>query len=93
MCFPVRDIADRETFLENKESTIMDVLIGFFIILIALFVISLIFTGGGLLGWVLEGIAKALGLLLEGWGKLFSNAIGCLVWIFLAILGLVALCS
>lgn len=71
----------------------MDVLIGIFLILFVIFVIALLFTGGGLLGWVLEVIAQALGLLAEGWGKLFSNVIGCLAWIFLAILGLVALCS
>ena len=71
----------------------MDVLIGIFLILFVIFVIALLFTGGGLLGWVLEVIAQALGLLMEGWGKLFSNVLGCLFWIFIAILCLLAFSS
>lgn len=59
---------------------------GIFLILVVLIVIALLFTGGGLLGWVLEVIAQALGLLIEGWGKLFSNVLGCLFWLFVAIL-------
>ena len=66
---------------------------GIFLILLVLIVIALLFTGGGLLGWVLEGIAQVLGLLIEGWGKLFSNMLGCLFWIFIAVVCLLTFFS
>jgi len=45
-------------------------------------VIGILFTGGGLLGWILEGFSKIIELLFEG----NMNCIGCffriLFWLF-----------
>lgn len=37
----------------------------------------IIFTGGGILGWLLHGLGAIFELLLEGW----SSVLGCLFWI------------
>ncbi len=50
-------------------------------------VILIIFTGGGILGWILKGIGEIINLLAEGW----SNIFGCLFWIFVVLLILVGL--
>ena len=57
------------------------VIIGFVV------VILVVFTGGGILGWVLKGIGEIFNLLAEGW----SNIFGCLFWIFVVLLILVGL--
>jgi hypothetical protein len=56
-------------------------IIGILLILLA------IFTGGGILGWILRGIQGIFSLLAEGW----SNIFGCLFWVFIIILVLVGL--
>lgn len=56
-------------------------IIGILIILLA------IFTGGGILGWILRGIQGIFSLLFEGW----SNIFGCLFWVFIILLVLVGL--
>lgn len=48
-------------------------------------VVLVIFTGGGILGWILKGIGEIINLLAEGW----SNIFGCLFWIFVVLLILV----
>ena len=57
------------------------VIIGFVV------VILVVFTGGGILGWVLKGIGEIINLLAEGW----SNIFGCLLWFFIGLLILVGL--
>ena len=56
-------------------------IIGILLILLA------IFTGGGILGWILRGIQGIFSLLAEGW----SNIFGCLFWVFIILLVLVGL--
>lgn len=56
-------------------------IIGILLILLA------IFTGGGILGWILRGIQGIFSLLAEGWSNIFS----CLFWVFIIILVLVGL--
>lgn len=56
-------------------------IIGILLILLA------IFTGGGILGWILRGIQGIFSLLAEGW----SNIFGCLFWAFIILLVLVGL--
>ena len=56
-------------------------IIGILLILLA------IFTGGGILGWILRDIQGIFSLLAEGW----SNIFGCLFWVFIIILVLVGL--
>jgi hypothetical protein len=60
------------------------------LIIIGLIVVILaIFTGGGILGWVLKGIGKIFELLFEGWGSCL-RVIG---WIILILIFLLALAS
>lgn len=47
----------------------------------------IIFTGGGLLGWVFHGLGAIFELLLEGWG----SCLRVIVWIILIILFLLVL--
>jgi hypothetical protein len=56
--------------------------------IIGLIVLGLaIFTGGGILGWMLKGIGEIIDLLTEGW----SNIFGCLMWAFIVLLILAGL--
>lgn len=50
-------------------------------------VILVVFTGGGILGWMLKGIGEIIDLLTEGW----SNIFGCLMWAFIVLLILAGL--
>lgn len=50
-------------------------------------VIFVVFTGGGIFGWLLHGIGKIFSLLAEGWSNIFS----CLFWVFIVLLILVGL--
>lgn len=47
----------------------------------------IIFTGGGLLGWIFKGIGAIIDLLLDGWGSCFR----VVAWIILILLFLLAL--
>jgi hypothetical protein len=49
--------------------------------------ILIIFTGGGILGWLFKGIGTIFEFLLEGWG----SCLRVLVWIVLIILFLLAI--
>jgi len=51
--------------------------------------ILIIFTGGGLIGWVFKGIWTIFEFLLEGWG----SCLRVVVWITLILLLLLALAS
>lgn len=56
--------------------------------IIGIIVLALIvFTGGGILGWLFKGIGAIFNLLLEGWGSCFR----IVVWIVLILLFLLAL--
>jgi len=48
-----------------------------------------IFTGGGILGWLLEGLGAIFEFLLEGWG----SCLRVIVWIILIIILILALAS
>ena len=48
-------------------------IIGFIVLVL------IIFTGGGLLGWVFHGLGTIFELLLEGW----STCLGVIIWIFI----------
>jgi len=52
-----------------------------------LVLILIIFTGGGILGWLLKGIGAVFELLLDGWG----SCLRVVVWIILIFLFLLAL--
>jgi len=52
-------------------------------------IIAVVFTGGGLLGWVFKGIGKIFEFLFEGWGSCL-RVIG---WIILILIFLFALAS
>ena len=52
-----------------------------------LVLILIVFTGGGILGWLLKGIGSVFELLLEGWG----SCLRVVVWIIIIILFLLAL--
>jgi len=58
-------------------------IIGIIVLIIA------IFTGGGILGWLLKGLGAVFEFLLEGWG----SCLRVIVWIFLIILLLMALAA
>ncbi len=60
---------------------------GILVIIGIIVVILVVFTGGGILGWILKGIGEIINLLAEGW----SNIFGCLFWIFVVLLILVGL--
>ena len=49
--------------------------------------ILIIFTGGGLLGWLLHGLGAIFEFLLEGWG----SCLRVIFWIVLIIFFLMAL--
>jgi hypothetical protein len=56
--------------------------------IIGIFVLVLIvFTGGGILGWLLKGIGAIFELLLEGWG----SCLRVVAWIVLILFLLLAL--
>lgn len=54
-----------------------------------LVLILVIFTGGGILGWIFKGIGSIFELLLDGWG----SCLRVIVWIILILLFLMALVS
>jgi hypothetical protein len=49
--------------------------------------ILVIFTGGGILGWIFNGIGSIFELLLDGWGSCLK-VIAWIIIIFLALLAL-----
>ena len=49
--------------------------------------VLIVFTGGGILGWLLKGIGAIFELLLEGWG----SCLRVVVWIVLILFLLLAL--
>jgi len=51
--------------------------------------ILIIFTTGGIFGWVLKGLGAIFEFLLEGWG----SCLRVVVWIILILLLLLALAS
>ena len=51
--------------------------------------ILIIFTGGGLLGWLLKGLGAIFEFLLEGWG----SCLRVIFWIILILIALLALAS
>jgi len=52
-----------------------------------LVLILIVFTGGGILGWLLKGIGAVFDLLLEGWG----SCLRVVAWIVLILFLLLAL--
>ena len=52
-----------------------------------LVLILIIFTGGGILGWIFKGIGSIFELLLDGWG----SCLRVIVWIILIFLLLLVL--
>lgn len=52
-----------------------------------LVLILIVFTGGGILGWIFKGIGSIFELLLDGWG----SCLKVIVWIILIFLFLIAL--
>ena len=48
-----------------------------------------IFTGGGILGWLLKGLGAIFEFLLEGWG----SCLRVIVWIILILLLILALAA
>lgn len=61
----------------------MDILV--FIGLLVL--VLIVFTGGGILGWIFKGIGSIFELLLDGW----DSCLRVIVWIILIFLLLLAL--
>ncbi len=49
--------------------------------------VLIIFTGGGILGWLFKGIGAIFELLLDGWGSCFR----IIAWIILILLILIVL--
>ena len=49
--------------------------------------VFIIFTGGGIFGWLLKGLGAIFEFLLEGWG----SCLRVIVWIILIIMALLAL--
>lgn len=49
--------------------------------------VLIVFTGGGILGWLLKGIGAIFELLFEGWG----SCLRVIAWIILIFLFLLAL--
>jgi len=49
--------------------------------------VLIVFTGGGILGWLLKGIGAIFELLLEGW----SSCLRVIAWIVLILFLLLAL--
>ena len=57
--------------------------------IIGLIVLLLIvFTGGGILGWIFKGIGSIFELLLDGWGSCLT----VILWIIIIFCLLVVLC-
>ena len=54
-----------------------------------LVLILIIFTGGGILGWIFKGIGRIFELLLDGW----DSCLRVIVWIILILIFLMALVS
>ena len=52
-----------------------------------LVLLLIVFTGGGILGWLFKGIGAIFEFLLEGWG----SCLRVIVWIVLILLFLLAL--
>ena len=52
-----------------------------------LVLVLIVFTGGGILGWIFKGIGSVFDLLLEGWG----SCLRVVVWIVLILFLLLAL--
>lgn len=50
--------------------------------------ILVIFTGGGIIGWLFKGLGSVIELLFEGWGACF-RVIAWIIIIFLILLALV----
>ncbi len=50
-------------------------------------VILIIFTGGGILGWIFKGIGSIFELLLDGWG----SCLKVILWIIVIFFVLLAL--
>lgn len=50
-----------------------------------LVLVLILFTGGGILGWILKGIGSIFELLLDGWGSCL-RVIVWIIWIFLLLL-------
>ena len=58
------------------------------LVIIGIIVIALIvFTGGGILGWIFKGIGAIFELLLEGWWSCL-RVIFWIIIIFIALIGL-----
>ena len=58
--------------------------------IIGIIVIALIvFTGGGLIGWLFKGVGAIFEFLLSGWG----SCLKVIVWIFIIFMVLIALAS
>lgn len=56
------------------------------LVVIGLIVLVLvIFTGGGIIGWIFQGIGSIFELLLDGWGSCL-RVIAWIIIIFLALL-------
>ena len=49
--------------------------------------VLIVFTGGGILGWVFKGIGSIFELLLDGWG----SCLRVIAWIILILLFLLVL--
>lgn len=49
--------------------------------------VLILFTGGGILGWIFKGIGSIFELLLDGWG----SCLRVIVWIILIFLFLLVL--
>ena len=49
--------------------------------------VLIVFTGGGILGWLLKGVGAIFELLLEGWG----SCLRVIAWIVLILFLLLAL--
>jgi len=52
-----------------------------------LVLVLILFTGGGILGWIIKGIGSIFELLLDGWG----SCLRVIVWIILIFLLLLVL--
>ena len=52
-----------------------------------LVLVLIVFTGGGILGWIFKGIGSIFELLLDGWG----SCLRVIVWIILIFLLLLVL--
>ena len=51
--------------------------------------VFIIFTGGGILGWLFKGLGAIFEFLLEGWG----SCLRVIVWIILIIILILALAA